>query len=166
MLSDETLKQFCTVFEVVCITKSVPYTWNKDKYIFEQRKSNEGVNTYLVHLADSFYNFSSICVLFHVLQHNRDNLLELLFATFLITMHSAGLLFTTYSFWNNIEIVDISFMQRRDVVDFIQAIDESKGIFLYRWGDAPLRYIMLALFAKPIQILHRRQLELGYCHPC
>jgi hypothetical protein len=70
------------------------------------------------------------------------------------------------NYWNNIEVVDLSFMQRKEVVDFIQAIDESRGIFVYRWGDAPLRYIMLAIFAKPTQILHREQLGLAYCHPC
>jgi len=70
------------------------------------------------------------------------------------------------NFWNNIEVIDLLFIQRKDVTDFIRAIDESRGIFLYRWGDAPLRYIMLALFAKPTEVLHRRQLDLGYCHPC
>jgi hypothetical protein len=69
-------------------------------------------------------------------------------------------------FSNNFEVVDLSFMQREDVVDFTQTIDESKGIFLYRWGDAPLRYITLALFANATEILHRQALGLIYCHPC
>jgi hypothetical protein len=69
-------------------------------------------------------------------------------------------------FWNNFEIVDLSFMQQDNVIDFIEAVDESRGIFLYRWGDAPLRYITLALFTNSTQILHRRQLGLYYCHPC
>jgi len=70
------------------------------------------------------------------------------------------------NFWNNFEVVDLSFMQRKEVLDFIQAVDESKGIFLYRWGDAPLRYITLALFANATQILHRLKLGLDYCHTC
>jgi hypothetical protein len=70
------------------------------------------------------------------------------------------------NFWNNIEAIDLSFMRRKEVLDFIQAIDESKGIFLYRWGDAPLRYITLALFVNATQILHRPKLGLNYCHPC
>jgi len=70
------------------------------------------------------------------------------------------------NFWNNIEAIDLSFIRRKEVLDFIQAIDESKGIFLYRWGDAPLRYITLALFANASQILYRPKLGLGYCHPC
>ncbi len=70
------------------------------------------------------------------------------------------------NYWNNIEVVDLTFMQRNDVMDFIKTIDESQGIFLYRWGDAPLRYITLALFTNTTQVLHRPKLGLGYCHPC
>ena len=70
------------------------------------------------------------------------------------------------NYWNNIEVVDLSFMQRKNVRDFIKAVDESKGIFLYRWGDAPLRYVTLALFTNASQVLHRTKLGLGYCHPC
>ena len=70
------------------------------------------------------------------------------------------------NYWNNIEVIDLSFMQRTEVKAFINTVDESQGIFLYRWGDAPLRYIELALFAKPEEVLHRLQLGLEYCHPC
>jgi hypothetical protein len=70
------------------------------------------------------------------------------------------------NYWNNFEVVDMSFMRRKQVVDFIQAVDESRGIFLYRWGDAPLRYIILALFANATEVLHREKLGLAYCHPC
>ena len=70
------------------------------------------------------------------------------------------------NYWNNIEAIDLSFMKRKEVVDFIQTVDESKGIFLYRWGDATLRYITLALFADASQVLHREKLKLAYCHPC
>ena len=70
------------------------------------------------------------------------------------------------NFWNNFEIVEVAFMKRTDVQDFIQEIDESKGIFLYRWGDAPLRYIMMTLFLNESQILNRENMGLIYCHPC
>jgi len=68
------------------------------------------------------------------------------------------------NYWNNLEIIDLKLMQRPDVRDFIREIDQSQGIFLYRWGDAPLRYITLALFTTNNQILHREQLGLQYCH--
>lgn len=70
------------------------------------------------------------------------------------------------NFWNNFEIIDLSFTQRPEVLDFVKAVDDSRGIFLYRWGDATLRYVTLALFANDTQILHRATLELFYCHPC
>ena len=70
------------------------------------------------------------------------------------------------NYWNNIEIIDLAFIRRKDVVDFTKAVDESHGIFLYRWGDAPLRYVTLALFTNASQILHRVKLGLAYCHPC
>jgi hypothetical protein len=70
------------------------------------------------------------------------------------------------NYWNNVEVVDLSFMQRKEVLDFTRAIDESRGIFLYRWGDAPLRYVTLALFANATQVLHREAFGLAYCHPC
>jgi mannosyltransferase len=70
------------------------------------------------------------------------------------------------NYWNNFEVVDLSFMRRKSVVEFIDAVDRSQGVFLYRWGDAPLRYITLALFANASEIIHRTQLGLAYCHPC
>lgn len=70
------------------------------------------------------------------------------------------------NFWNNFEIVDLAFMQRPDVQDFIREVDQSKGIFLYRWGDAPLRYIIMTLFLNETQILNRDNAGLLYCHPC
>jgi hypothetical protein len=70
------------------------------------------------------------------------------------------------TFWTHFEVIDLSFMQRDDVLDYIDAVDESTGIFLYRWGDAPLRYITLALFSNETQILYREKLGLMYCHPC
>ena len=70
------------------------------------------------------------------------------------------------NYWNNLEVIDLSLIRRKEVVDFMRWIDESRGIFLYRWGDAPLRYITLALFVNATQILHLDNLKLGYCHPC
>ena len=70
------------------------------------------------------------------------------------------------NYWNNFEIIDLFFTRRREVLSFVKAVDRSQGIFHYRWGDAPLRYITLALFADAKQILHREKLQLNYCHPC
>ncbi|CAF3477807.1 unnamed protein product [Rotaria socialis] len=70
------------------------------------------------------------------------------------------------NYWNNVEVIDLSLIRQIEVIDFMRWVDESRGIFLYRWGDAPLRYITLALFVNATQILHLNKLGLGYCHPC
>ena len=70
------------------------------------------------------------------------------------------------NYWNNFEVIDLSLVRRKEVIDFMRFVDESRGIFLYRWGDAPLRYITLALFTNATQVLHRVELQLSYCHPC
>ena len=90
-----------------------------------------------------------------------------------LTVRNPGMLADVFNhsvevphFYSNFEIIDLAFMQRPEVMEFIQAIDESRGVFLYRWCDAPLRYITLALFANATEILHRQSLDLIYCHPC
>jgi hypothetical protein len=70
------------------------------------------------------------------------------------------------TYYNNFEVFETKFFRRHDVRTWIDAIDESHGIYKYRWGDAILRYLTLALFAKDSQVLHRTQLNLSYCHPC
>lgn len=58
------------------------------------------------------------------------------------------------SFFSNFEISRISFFQRPDVMKFQQAITESEpyGVFRYRWGDAVVRFLTLAIFATPSQV--------------
>lgn len=70
-------------------------------------------------------------------------------------------------YYNNMEIVSIEFMNRPEVRDFVNAIDASHGQYKYRWGDAPLRYATLALFAeeKSVQPLSVSWNN-GYRHPC
>lgn len=70
------------------------------------------------------------------------------------------------TYWNNFEIVRTEFFRQENVTDWVNTVVESHGIYKYRWGDAPLRYLTLAMFAKPEQVLHRVNLGLGYCHPC
>lgn len=71
---------------------------------------------------------------------------------------------SVYMWYNNFEITNFDFFTRPDVVKFSEAIVNSYGIFRYRWGDAPLRYVTLALFSQPSQVLHRRDYNFLYCH--
>lgn len=70
------------------------------------------------------------------------------------------------AYWNNFEINEIAFFRQKSVLDWVDAIDHSWGIYKYRWGDADLRYLTLALFARKEQLLHRLDYNLEYCHPC
>lgn len=57
-------------------------------------------------------------------------------------------------YYNNFEILDLNFFRRTDVREWTQAVDQSFNIFRHRWGDAPLRYLTTALFAKRELICH------------
>lgn len=51
----------------------------------------------------------------------------------------------------NFELSKKSFMQREDVKNFHEAITEREPFYVlrHRWGDAILRYLLLAVFASP-----------------
>ena len=69
------------------------------------------------------------------------------------------------TFYNNFEITDMDFFLRPEVLKFTKHVCDSLGIYKYRWGDAPLRYLTLALFARPEKILNRmRDYKFVYCH--
>ena len=73
---------------------------------------------------------------------------------------------TARTYWNNFEIAELQFFRRENVTDWVNAVIESQGIYKYRWGDAILRFLTLAIFARDDQVLHRQALGLRYCHPC
>lgn len=70
------------------------------------------------------------------------------------------------NYLNNFEVMKLDFFRREDVWKWIEEVDRTNGIFKYRWGDAPLRYITLAMFAEPHEVLHRSQYNLSYYHQC
>lgn len=71
-----------------------------------------------------------------------------------------------YTYFNNFEVVKLEFFRSPAVRRWVNAIDKTNGIFKYRWGDAILRYIGLAIFAEKQQVLHRSNYNLSYCHKC
>jgi hypothetical protein len=70
------------------------------------------------------------------------------------------------SYFNNFEVLKLEFFRRQNVRHWIETVDQTFGIFKYRWGDAILRYITIALFAEQHKVLHRSQYNLSYCHKC
>lgn len=55
-------------------------------------------------------------------------------------------------YYNNFHITKPSFWLREDVQKTIDAVDKNGSIFYYRWGDAPLQSIIVALHAKENEI--------------
>jgi hypothetical protein len=68
-------------------------------------------------------------------------------------------------YYNNLEITDVAFWLRPEVQHFVQFVDASHGIYLHRWGDAPLRYLALALFATREEVT-MRPWSWSYQYPC
>lgn len=46
-------------------------------------------------------------------------------------------------YYTNFEICDLKWFRDRPWQDFFAAIDEARGIYRYRWGDAPIRWLGL-----------------------
>jgi len=49
-------------------------------------------------------------------------------------------------FYNNFEISAVSLWMSKSYQDYIHFIDQLGGIYYYRWGDAPIKSIAVALF--------------------
>ena len=64
--------------------------------------------------------------------------------------------------YNNFEIIDLSIFDREDVKEFINDIVDSNNIYQLRWGDAPLRTIMVSLFLNRDQIVQFKNID--YTH--
>lgn len=65
--------------------------------------------------------------------------------------------------YNNFEIVDVKWWLSEEVQEFVDAIDNRLGIFLHRWGDAPLRGLAISMYLKPVDL--RFFGEIRYAHP-
>lgn len=70
---------------------------------------------------------------------------------------------TALIYYNNFEICRMNFFRSVEMFQFINLIDLSYGQFIYRWGDAPLRYISLSLFAENYSKISLPK-SVIYCH--
>jgi alpha 1,2-mannosyltransferase len=64
--------------------------------------------------------------------------------------------------YTNFEIVKLSIFFREDIIKFQKSIIDTHKIYEYRWGDAPLRTFMLAIFLQPTRIV--RFADVNYRH--
>ena len=67
-------------------------------------------------------------------------------------------------FYTNFEIGRVRHFLRTDVREFTHAIRRSNGIFRYRWGDAIVRFLQVALFATSREVYCFTGAQLAYCH--
>ena len=56
-------------------------------------------------------------------------------------------------FYTNFEVMDVAWFAAPRAAAFARAVDATGQIFGNRWGDAPLRWLTLALFASRTQLL-------------
>lgn len=70
---------------------------------------------------------------------------------------------TVLIYYNNFEICRMKFFRSREVLKFTNLVDLSYGQFIYRWGDAPLRYISLSLYASNKSLIPIPK-TVKYCH--
>lgn len=58
-------------------------------------------------------------------------------------------------------------MHRPDVKKFIDTVEEKNYQYIYRWGDGPLRFAVMAMFAD-VKSVHRMNIDLhrDYCNSC
>jgi len=71
-------------------------------------------------------------------------------------------------FQTNLEISRKSFMQRKDVKQFHETVTEKEpfGVFRYRWGDAVVRFITMALFADDEVVMKSPFVGYGHKEQC
>lgn len=65
-------------------------------------------------------------------------------------------------YYTNFEICDLAFFRASPWQRFFAAIDDAGGIWRYRWGDAPIRWLGLKHLLKPSEIHCLR--HLSYFH--
>lgn len=64
--------------------------------------------------------------------------------------------------YNNFEICKLSLFKNEEVKTFLSVLDKTGAIYEYRWGDAPIRTLMLSMFVDRNQI-HRFK-DVDYIH--
>jgi hypothetical protein len=68
------------------------------------------------------------------------------------------------AFYNNFEIISVPFLKSAPVRNFVNVIDKSDMIYRKRWGDAPIRYLTMSIFAEPEKIWKINRDVFHYCH--
>lgn len=72
------------------------------------------------------------------------------------------------SFYNNFEVTRVDFFRQPRVAAYQRHVTERPphGVFVHRWGDAPVRYLTVALFARPDQLVRGLNKQYGHSNTC
>lgn len=70
--------------------------------------------------------------------------------------------YSTCHFWTNFEITNLDFLRSEAYEKYMDFLEDEKGFYYERWGDAPVRSLALALFADKSKIHWFR--DIGYQH--
>ncbi|KAG7872513.1 hypothetical protein KL938_005337 [Ogataea parapolymorpha] len=65
-------------------------------------------------------------------------------------------------FWTNLELGDLDVFRSQEYNEMFEYLDRQNGFFYERWGDAPVRSLILSLILKKGQI--HRLADIGYIH--
>lgn len=66
-------------------------------------------------------------------------------------------------FWTNFEIGNLDVFRSKEYNEIFEALDRYNGFYYERWGDAPVRSLILSLLLKKGTI--KRFSNIGYTHP-
>eukprot|EP00966_Prymnesium_polylepis_P060716 1408741-Prymnesium_polylepis.1 len=69
---------------------------------------------------------------------------------------------TTRIYFTNFFVARVAWWHRPEVQGFLDAVNESGGVYRHRWGDAPVQTAALRLFARSASAL--RRLRVDYVH--
>jgi len=72
-------------------------------------------------------------------------------------------IYTTWHFWDNFEIVKLSFYRDSFYQDWFELIDNAFGIYTHRWGDAPIHSVAVLAFIHNETKIHYFD-DIGYEH--
>lgn len=56
-------------------------------------------------------------------------------------------------YYTNIELGDADWLKNSNYYNYYKEIDRNGGIYIHRWGDAPIKYIGINMFCDPSKII-------------
>lgn len=130
-----------------------------DPFVFmEDRGIQYGFVIALLELPNtipSLWNTTQAFMEQHAQQLPQENLMEY------VTTNS-GQDYNLCHFWSNFEIGSFKFLRSKEYQAYFNYLDQAKGFFMERWGDAPVHSLGVAMLLNKSQVHHFQ--DIGYSH--